>query len=382
MFRDMRAVRHFDGIPLEADVSLVVLHTERSTGWGGQEMRTISEAVGVAERGHRVVIVASPGAQILGRAAAAGLPTYSLRMRNAFDVIAIAKLVTLIRREKADIVNTHSSIDSWVGAFAAKLSGVKLVRTRHLSAPISRNPLNFVHRLPDAIITTGETARQRLLVHNRLRPSILESIPTGVDCEMFRPRPRAPEARRALGLPPGATILTKVAVLRRLKRHDVLLEAASLLKDRHGLYFVLVGEGSQREPIEESIRSFGLQDRFKLFGHLDDIRPVLACTDILVSSSDTEGVPQSAAQAMAMEVPVVHTKVGSVGELIEDGVTGLLVPPADPAALAAAIRKVLDFPDWARECARRGREHVVENHSRERMIERVLGVYKRLLAGP
>lgn len=342
-------------------------------------MRTVSEAIGVAERGHRVVIVASPGAQILERAAAAGLPGHALRMRNAFDPLAIARLVGLIRRERADIVNTHSSIDSWVGAFAAKLAGVKLVRTRHLSAPISRNPLNFVHRLPDAIITTGESTRQRLQTYNRLRPRILESIPTGVDCQAFRPRPRTPDVRRLLGLPAEATVLTKVAVLRRLKRHDVLVEAAALLRNRAGLFFVLVGEGSQREAIEESIRSLGLQHRFKLLGHVEDIRPVLAATDVLVSSSDTEGVPQAAAQAMAMEVPVVHTDVGSVGELIRDGVTGLLVPPGDPVALARALARLLDSPELARQCARRGREHVVRHHSREKMVERVLDVYERLL---
>jgi glycosyltransferase involved in cell wall biosynthesis len=361
-------------------VTLTILHTERSTGWGGQEMRTVSEARGVAARGHRVIIVASPGAAILERAAAFGLPAQPLRMRNAFDAIAVAKLVGIIRRERVDVVNTHSSIDSWVGAFAAKLARVKLVRTRHLATPISRNPLNFVHRMPDAIITTGEMTRQRLLRHNRLHPYILESIPTGVDCDEFTPQARSPELHARLGLPVEATVLTKVAVLRRLKRHDILLEAAALLRDRAGLFFVLVGEGSQRQAIEERIRALGLNGRFKLFGHLDDIRPVLAATDILVSSSDTEGVPQSAAQAMAMQIPVVHTDVGSVGELIEDGMTGLLVPPGDPAALAKAIVRFVDDSAFAQACARRGREHVLRHHSRETMIDRVLGVYERLVA--
>lgn len=362
-------------------MSFVVLHTERSTGWGGQEMRTVSEARGVAERGHRVIVVASPGAAILERGAAAGLETRALRMRNAFDPLAVARLAGIIRRERVDIVNTHSSIDSWVGAFAAKVVGAKLVRTRHLSAPISRNPLNFVHRLPDAIITTGEMTRQRLRSYNRLQPFILESIPTGVDCDEFNPRPRSAELRAGLGLPLEATICTKVAVLRRLKRHDVLVGTAALLKERPGLFFVLVGDGSQREAIEGKIRALGLESRFKLLGHLDDIRPVLAATDILVSSSDTEGVPQSAAQAMAMELPVVHTEVGSVAELIEDGVTGLLVPPSDPAALARAITRFADDPVLARNCGRRGRQHVIRNHSRETMIERVIEVYERLIAG-
>jgi glycosyltransferase involved in cell wall biosynthesis len=361
-------------------LSLIILHTERSTGWGGQEIRTVSEARGVVERGHRVIIVASPGAAILERGAAAGLDVQELRMRNAFDAVAVTRLVGIIRREHVDIVNTHSSIDSWVGAFAAKLAAAKLVRTRHLATPISRNPLNFVHRMPDAIITTGEMTRQRLSTHNRLDPYILESIPTGVDCDEFKPRSRNAELRARLGLPLEATILTKVAALRRLKRHDVLIAAAARLQECPGLFFVLVGDGSQREAIEDQIGTLGLQSRFKLLGHLEDIRPVLAATDILVSSSDTEGVPQSAAQAMAMELPVVHTEVGSVAELIEDGVTGLLVPPGDPAALARAITRFVDNPTLARECGRRGREHVVRHHSRERMIERVLGVYERLIA--
>ncbi len=360
-------------------MSLAIVHTERSTGWGGQEMRTVSEARGVVARGHRVIIVASPGAVILERGAAEGLETRALKMRNAFDPVAIAQLIGIIRKERADIVNTHSSIDSWVGAFAAKLTGAKLVRTRHLSAPISRNPLNFVHRLPDAIITTGEMTRQRLIQHNRLQPRILESIPTGVDCEEFKPQPRSPDLRARLGLPVEATVLTKVAVLRRLKRHDILLETAALLRERPGLFFVLVGEGSQRAAIEERIRALGLAGHFKLFGHLDDIRPVLAATDILVSSSDTEGVPQSAAQAMAMELPVIHTDVGSVGELIQNGVTGLLAPPGDPAALANAITRFVEDPSFALACAQRGREHVLRNHSRERMIDRVVGVYERLI---
>ena len=362
-------------------MNLVVLHTERSTGWGGQEMRTVSEARGVVERGHRVIIAASPGAAILERAGSVGLETRALRMRNAFDPFAVARLAAIIRRQQVDIVNTHSSIDSWVGAFAAKLAGAKLVRTRHLAAPISRNPLNFVHRLPDAIITTGEMTRQRLRTHNKLQPYILESIPTGVDCEEFKPQPRDAELRARLGLPVEAKILTKVAVLRRLKRHDVLVEAAALLKERPELFFVLVGEGSQREAIEDKIRALGLESRFKLVGHLEDIRPVLAATDILVSSSDTEGVPQSAAQAMAMELPVVHTEVGSVGELIEDGVTGLLVPPGDPDALARAISRFVDDAGLTKACGRRAREHVVHHHSRDRMIERVLRVYERLM-GP
>ncbi len=124
-----------------------IVHTEWSKGWGGQEIRIFNEAAGVTARGHRVLIVARPECQILTRAQAVGLPTHALPMRNGFDVRAIAGLARIIRHERVDIVNTHSSVDSWVGALAAKLTRAKLIRTRHLSAPF-RNCSSRISELP------------------------------------------------------------------------------------------------------------------------------------------------------------------------------------------------------------------------------------------
>jgi glycosyltransferase involved in cell wall biosynthesis len=358
---------------------LTVVHTEWSTGWGGQEMRIINEARGVAERGHRVVIVAQPGAHILAQARAAGLPTAELAMRHGFDARAIARLRRIIRNERADIVNTHSSIDSWIGAFAAKLGGVKLVRTRHLSKPLSRHPLNFVHRLPDAIITTGEAIRQQLIEQNGLRPDAVVSVPTGVDIEHFSPRPCASEFKAALRLPPDARIIANVAVLRRFKRQDVLVSAAALLREPPEVYVLIAGEGSGRAGIEQLMQTLGLTHRIRLLGHVGDIRPLLSCSDVVVSSSGShEGVPQSLAQALAMARPVAATDVGSTGELIVHEQTGLLVPPNEPGALAAAIQRLLREPSFAQQCGERGRAHVLAHYSYERMIERVLTLYESL----
>jgi glycosyltransferase involved in cell wall biosynthesis len=355
---------------------LTILHTEWSTGWAGQEMRIINEARGVAAHGHRVVIVACPDAKILPCARAARLVTHEVRMRHGFDLRAIRQLRAIIRSEHADILNTHSSVDSWVGGFAAKLSGVKLVRTRHVSRPVSRHPLNFVHRMPDAIITTGEAVRQRLITYNGLSPDRVVSVPTGVDIAHFCPQPRQPEVRAALGVPADAKVVTMVAAFRPQKRHDVLLKAVTLLRQWPDLYVVLVGEGGAL--VEPLARELGLGSRVVSPGHVDDIRPILSASDIVASASDTEGVPQSIAQALAMALPVVHTDVGSVGELIEHEHTGLLVPSGEPQALAAGIERFLREPSLARDCGRRGREHVRIHHSHDRMIKRVLEIYELL----
>lgn len=357
-----------------------VIHSEWSKGWGGQEMRIVSEAAGMTARGHRVLIAARPECQILARARDAGLPTQAVPMRHAFDVRAIVTLARLIRREHADIVNTHSSVDSWVGAFAATLTGTALIRTRHLSAPWRRHPLNVVYRMPAAFITTGEALRQQIIDDNHVDPVRIVSIPTGVDVARFAPQPCRSETTSALGIPPHATVIVKVAVLRSFKRHDVLLDAVALLRDGPRRYVILVGEGSQRERIVAHARARGLAERVKLVGHVEDVRPLLSCADVVVSASGShEGVPQALAQALAMARPVVATDVGSVAELVQDRHTGLLAPPNDPPALAAAITRFLDDPALAAACGRRGRERVVEHYSHEAMLDQIEALYDGIL---
>lgn len=359
---------------------LTILHTEWSDGWGGQEIRIVDECRGVAARGHRVLLAARQQCRILAKAHEAGLETFTLPMTGAFDLRSARRLRALLRTERVDILNTHSSVDSWIGALATRFRKVKLVRTRHLSSAVPSHPFNIIYRLPDAVVTTGESIRQQLIAGRQIAPARAISIPTGVDIEHFAPRPADPATKRSLGLPDNCRLVTIVAVLRRFKRHDLFLQAAGKLRaDFPDARFLLVGEGPRRNYIEAAIVDFKLTDRVVLAGHCDDVRPFLAASNVIVLSSDSgEGVPQSITQALAMARPVVATNVGSVNELIQNEVTGLLVPILDVDALAAGIARFLRQPDFAAACGQRGRQHIVENFSRERMIDRTLELYARL----
>jgi glycosyltransferase involved in cell wall biosynthesis len=361
--------------------SWTILHTEFSKGWGGQEMRTVEEARLVAARGHRVILVARPECRILPHAQAAGLPTHALGMRHSADLTAVLGLCRLLRRERADLINTHSSVDSWLGAFAARITRVKLVRTRHVSIPIRKNPLNFVHRMPDAMITTGESVRRRILADGILPAERVISIPTGIDVERFAPGPDDGDLRRRLAIPAGAPVIAMVAVLREKKRHDVLLRAVALLRNRFDPHCLLAGEGSRREAIERLRADLGLESRVFLLGHQEDVRPVLRAASVVVSASaGMEGVPQALIQALAMERPVVATDDGSVSELIEHERTGLLVPLDRPEALAAAVERLLVDRAEAARLAAQGRAHVLAHYSDERMAARVIELYEKLLS--
>jgi glycosyltransferase involved in cell wall biosynthesis len=304
-------------------------------------------------------------------------------MRSYFDLLAIAKLYRLIRRHGFHIVNTHSSRDSWVASFASKLAGVPaLVRTRHLSVPISTHLFNFVYKMPDVIITTCESTRRDMIERNKLDGGSIVSIPTGVDLEHFDPEMDASWLRQELGIEPDCPVITKVAVLRSWKRHDVFLEGAlKILEHEPRARFLIVGEGPQRRNIERIIQRLGLEEAVIMTGYRNDISAVFAITDVSCLASDAaEGVPQAVTQSLAMARPTVATSVGGIPELIVDGVTGYLIPPADPDALADRVLALLREPAKARSMGRAGRKLIEERFTCEIMLERLERLYQEVLA--
>jgi glycosyltransferase involved in cell wall biosynthesis len=360
-----------------------ILHTEWSSGWGGQEQRIILECRKAMERGHKVLIACQPGSGILARAQEADIPTVTVVMRSAYDLRAVLQLVRLIRSHAIDVVNTHSGKDTWLGSFAARLAGVRLlVRTRHLSNPISTSPLNFVHRMADGIITTGVAIRQDLITRNRLPAERIISIATGVSAGRFNPQAVDAAAVRAeLGLPLGGQVVTMVAVLRSMKRHDLFVEAARLLSARFpAVHFLIVGDGPGRVSIEAMVRDAGLQGRITMTGYRQDIERILAASNVVALTSDRfEGVPQSLSQAMAMGLPVVAAPVGSIAELVLDGETGLMATCGDAASFADAIGRLLDDPGLRQRIGEAARRHILESYTDDIMIDRTTTFYHQLL---
>lgn len=163
---------------------LTILHTESSLGWGGQEIRILQESLGMRARGHRVIIAASPKSHLLPRAEKSGLEIIPIQLHHKYPWI-FWQMVSILDKKEIDILNTHSSSDSWLGILAAKISKRRtlIIRTRHLSTPISKNLWSrlIYDLLPDAIITTGEEIRRQMISENNFDGDKIFSIPTGVD---------------------------------------------------------------------------------------------------------------------------------------------------------------------------------------------------------
>lgn len=367
------------------DQPLSIVHTESSTGWGGQENRTLNECLGMRARGHRVTVVAQPGARLLERAAQAGFATHGVRMRKSFDLPAVWSLARVLRQVGADVVNTHSSRDTTLAGLAARLPWAygeqrpRVVRTRHLILPITST---FTYaRLPDQVVAVSHAVRNYLLSRG-IAPEQVTTVPTGVDFSRFDHGVVPADLRRELGLPQDAVLVGTVAILRRKKGHHVLLEAVARLRDHPAcdrLRFVFAGDGPQTENLKAQIAQLGLADRVFLLGLRRDIPAVMAGLDLFVLPTLEEALGTSYIEAQAMGLPVIGTRVGGVPETMKEGETGLLVPAEDPEALAAALASLAEAKERRQQMGQAASRFVRQTYSLEGMVEGMERLYRRLL---
>ena len=352
-----------------------VLHTEWSDGWGGQEIRIISEMEGVREKGVDVRLACREKSRIKEEALRRGFKVYTLPFRGNLDFKTLFELIKIVKRDNIDIINTHSGKDTWVGGLAAKLSGRKFIRTRHLSNRINPSRTNFINELADFIITTGESVREDMIKYNRINPNKIISIPTGIDDELFDPlKYDKQKSREIFGLNKDKYYIGILAVLRSFKRHDFFLDIANYFKDNENIEFVIAGEGPKREEIENKIKALNLKN-VKLLGHVTKVPEFLKAIDLQLLTSDSkEGVPQSVIQGLMMQKDIIASNVGSVRDLYKDN-NFLMLDNLDLNKWVEGVKKI-----YNKELKfNKDRNYIVENFSKKAMVKKVLDVYKRVL---
>jgi glycosyltransferase involved in cell wall biosynthesis len=298
-------------------------------------------------------------------------------MRHSFDVSGLLGLRRLMRARAARLVHTHSSVDSWLATLAAKSLRLPVVRSRHVTIPVSRRRA-LVYRLADRVITSGDAVKAVLTAAGVPAEKIV-AVPPGIDPERFHPSVCGRAVREELGV--KGRVVGLVANLRGSKGHRFFLEAARrVLVEMPDTRFLIVGDGIGYDDIRRRVREMGLEAHVVMTGFRRDIPAVMAALDVLVLPSvKSEASSQVIPQALAVGTPVVATTVGGSPELIDDGKTGRLVPPADARALADAIVSLLRDPGAAAAMARAGGELVRARYTLEAAMVRTLAVYDDLL---
>ena len=356
----------------------MILHTEASVGFGGQEVRILAETRWLLEHGWRALIAAQPGSRLLAEAARAGIPALArapCRGPPAFP--RCLRLRRLMGERAVHLVHTHSSVDSWLATLAARsLQSPGGAQPSRLHPHPRRRAL--IYRLADRVITSGTTVKA-MIEATGIPAGRVVAIPAGIDTARFHAGVSGERVRAEFGI--GGALVGLVANIRGSKGHQYLLEAApGVLAARPDTRFLIVGDGVGFDDVRRRVAALGLAERVVMTGFRRDVPEVMAALDVLVLPSvRSEASPQVVPQALAVGTPVIGTAVGGIPEIVRDGETGRLVPPADAQALAEAILDLLGDPARARAMARRGQALVQERFTFEATMRATTAVYEDLL---
>jgi glycosyltransferase involved in cell wall biosynthesis len=364
-----------------------VVHYVDSNTYGGCEAVVLLLLSGLDRRVWRPMLFYHEGAgieRLLVEAARHDVPCRPVpRITNRNLPAALIRFARELKRAQASVFHMHLNwpLGCRYATTAALLARVPaVVSTAHLCSPITDIRFGAIRmRLRTAIVDRYVAVSSAMTACLRDTLGIPEAkvrvIQNGIDVAAVRGE-CDPVLRASLTGGTNRPVVFTPARLHTQKGHDYLLEAAAQVPDA---VFVLAGDGEERARLEDRARQLQVADRVRFLGNRQDVPALLACCDLFVLPSLYEGLPLSVLEAMAAGRPVVATAIGGTDEAVIDGVTGLLVPPADAGALATAIRRVLSDPQLAAALAAAGRAAVTEKFSSQAMVRNTARLYDELL---
>ena len=368
-----------------SDRRLRVMHLDTERTWRGGEQQALNLAVGLAARGTVQLCVGPPGSPYVERHRDAGIDVSEQRMRGEADVGAVRRLRALLRTFRPDVVHMHTSHAHSLGVVASRSSGIgRTVVSRRVDFTIYRNFLRlswFKYRFGvDRYVAISDGIR-RQMIKDGIPDERIRVVHSGIDLSRFdgvRPH----DFHTEFDLPPGAPIVGDVAAFGWHKAQEVLVRALPhVLEHVPGAHVFLIGEGKCRPAVEAEAERLGVADRVMFTGFRRDVPALILGMDCFVMCSVLEGLCTSLLDALALRCPAVGSAVGGIPEVLVHERTGLLVPPREPPALAAAIVRVLTDKELAGGLRERGRAHVEQGFTTDTMVEGNLAVYRELTDG-
>jgi len=351
----------------------------------GGQMVALQLARAARARGDRVLFLSPTRGPFTELVEREGVAVHHVDVARTYRAGGAFRLVRLLRRERVDILHTHTALAANVlSRVAGRVAGVAVVSHLHIENHFRPNRLaRAVHRALDnasarlaARVLAVSQATKDSLVAQGYPAALVEVVHNGIDVDAEAAR-RGHDLRAQLGIEDGATLVGEVARLCDVKGQRELIEAAALVP---GLHVALVGDdieqgGAYRRGLESLARERGVAGRTHFLGYRADAGEIVDQLDVLVLPSWIEGLPVVVLEAMAHAKPVVATPVGGTAELVVDGETGVLVPPRDPAKLAEALARLAADGDEAHTMGAAGRARVEREFSEAAMARRVLEVY-------
>lgn len=367
---------------------LVIIHTESHRYWGGQEMRVFNECQWMKKKGHRPILIASKKSRILPKAKDAGLDVLPMSFNNLTVLGDVLRLRSWLKKYTPDVLNTHGNMDAKVGLLAALGLGVPcVIRSRHHSHPVSSTWYNkLMYRyLSHYIFTTADCTSQQIIRDLSVEPAKVVTVASGITppASLMDRASAKHRLQQEFHLAEDVRFLGSVAMLGDWKGHRYIIDGfAEIYQAFPSYHMVFVGDGSEMDSLKQQCERLRLTDRVHFTGFIKDPWPFFRAFDLnILASTKNEGIPQGLLQAMYAGCPVIGTWTGGIPDIVEDGQTGLLVDPGSAKALAQAMASILSHPEQATKYSQNGFSFVSQNHTIDRMGNRILELYQRAFSG-
>lgn len=354
-------------------LSILQVITQRR--FSGAERVCLSLCADLQQRGHRVLLLCKPDGGLPDEASKLGLAVQTPNISGKLNLAAPFRIARIARDFGADVIHTHLSSASQWGGLAGRLAGIPTLGHVHA--------LNnwFYYRFSTLTATCSGGVKQHVVAQGA-DPARVRVVYNGIPANRLDGVLSAVEARQMLGFAPDQPVVACVAHLSPKKGQIFLLQAVALLRDRFpDLVCLLAGEGEMAEQLQQQATVLGIAERVHLLGFRRDVMSVMHAADVVVLPSIAkEGLGLVLVEAALLEKPTIGSNAPGIDEAVQDGVTGLLVPPGDATALSERLAMLLDNAELRRQMGQAGRERALQMFTQEAMVDQFETIYQELVA--
>ncbi len=369
-----------------------LLHVTSDTGrYGGKDAVVFTLLTRLKEAGeYDVEVVCFRREIVYEEFLGEGIPAHVLTMYWTFDLSALGRLAAVAKERKVDLIHTHDNKSHFLGRIIGRRLGVPVISTFHGQTKfglelnvLKRTLYHWLVRKTDGLVTHFIAVSSELrdeLLRRGIDPHRISLIPNGIDADRFVASASCGTTREREGIASDACVIGVVGRLSGEKGHRHFLDAvAPLCRRRPRLTCLVVGDGPLRAALESDTARLGIREQVVFAGFRRDIAGMYSLMDVVVLPSLGEGLPVTLLEAMAMGKPMVATRVGGVPEVIDDGRDGLIVPPADPDCLRAALDRILQDATFAADLGRAAAAKVRSRFGADLLAHRTAEVYRSVL---
>jgi glycosyltransferase involved in cell wall biosynthesis len=364
---------------------MFTVHVDTARSWRGGQNQALLTVLGLRTRGHRALLVAHPDGELAKRAAE-GHDLVRLAPAHEVDFAAGFRFSRILRSLEPDVVHAHDPHGVSMAAMALSTMRASrrplLVAARRVDFHLKQNAFSrWKYKQVDLMICSSHAIRT-MAIRDGVPADRAVTVYEGIDVDRIVAAPAA-DVHKELWLPKRAPIVGNIAALVPHKGQRFLVEAAPrIVRALPDTQVLILGDGQLRQALQQQIKALGLEHHVRLVGFRPDVLALLKGFDVFVMSSVTEGLGTSILDAMAASRPVVGTAAGGIPEAIEHGVTGLVVPPQQPAALADAVLTLLNDPALRARMGAAGLERARAMFTVDRMVDETIAAYEGAVGRP